>query len=155
MHSFPLTHAEPPARALVLPTARTLGVLAAVSAIPEYRLGPQKGEHLQRHPAHSRPVAECGKRDFCALAASSSFRSTRLSNELLEHSLDSHTYWPRASESFPISPLIVPLTQPSRPNSGGSLLAAPTRRASRSPTGKRDWRAASKTVRGIARIVGR
>jgi hypothetical protein len=46
MPSFPLTHAEPPA-----PTrpalGRTLGVLARASAIPEYGIGPQKGEPLQ------------------------------------------------------------------------------------------------------------
>jgi hypothetical protein len=43
-------------------------------------------------------VAECGKRDICTLPASSSFRSNGLSNGLPEHSLDSHTYWARASE---------------------------------------------------------
>ena len=45
MHSFPLTHAEPP-HELVLPTGRTLGVLAAASAIPEYRIAPQRGSLL-------------------------------------------------------------------------------------------------------------
>jgi hypothetical protein len=31
-----------------LPTIRTLGVLAAASAVPEYRIGPQKGEPVHR-----------------------------------------------------------------------------------------------------------
>jgi len=44
MHSFPLTHAEPPA--LVLPTGRTLGVLTLASAIREYRIDPQNREPL-------------------------------------------------------------------------------------------------------------
>ena len=62
MHSFPLTHAEPPAE-LVLPTGRTLGVLTLASAVREYRIDPQNREPLHGQ-APTKPNRRAGAGAF-------------------------------------------------------------------------------------------
>jgi len=100
MHSFPFTHAKPP-HELVLPPGRTLGGLAVASAIPEYRIGPQKGEPFTRD---SPPVPDLSRNAGTATRSAPGRQQlipvkADQRNGLLEYPPNPHSYWSRAVQT--------------------------------------------------------
>ena len=100
MHSFPFTHAKPP-HELVLPPGRTLGGLAVASAIPEYRIGPQKGEPFTRD---SSPVPDLSRNAGTATPAALGQQEliparTDQSSWLPHASQNPNGYWARAAQT--------------------------------------------------------